>query len=109
MGMEFTVTVIVALFVHPLAPVPVTVYAVVAPGRKDAPLVIPPVHAYEVAPVPLSVTVVPAQTDEEGVALAPTFGARLGLLAMLSDDDVPFPQELDGVTVIFPEDDPNCI
>ena len=79
---------------------------VVAPGKNEKPLVIPPVQEYDVAPVPLNVTVVPAQTDEEGAAVAPTVGARLGLMVIAIDDAVPLPQELTGVTEIFPELEP---
>lgn len=77
-----------------------------APGRKEKPFVIPPVQEYVVAPVPLNVTVVPAHTDVDGAAVAPTVGARFGLIVTERDDAVPLPQELTGVTVMFPELEP---
>ena len=44
-GSGFTVTVVVAVLVQPLAAVPVTVYVAVDAGTKARPLVIPPVQA----------------------------------------------------------------
>ena len=54
-----TVMVRVAVLVHPLAPVPVTVYVVVAEGLTviDEPVKLPGCHTYETA-VPLAVKVV---------------------------------------------------
>jgi hypothetical protein len=43
-GFEFTVTTDVAVDVHPLFPVPVTVYVNDEPGINGTPSVIPPDH-----------------------------------------------------------------
>jgi hypothetical protein len=43
-GVGFTVIVVVAVFVHPLTSVPVTVYVVVDTAAKGTPFVTPPVH-----------------------------------------------------------------
>ena len=62
-GMGIAVTVILSVFVHPFASVPVTVY-VVANGVNETPSDTPLSQVYEVAlPVPDKVTSVPTQTD----------------------------------------------
>ena len=43
-GKAFTVIVLVAVFTHPFASVPVTVYVVVVVGAKAVPFVTPPVQ-----------------------------------------------------------------
>jgi hypothetical protein len=43
-GKGFTITCTVAVFVHPAAFVPVTVYKVEAAGTKEIPLLTPPLH-----------------------------------------------------------------
>ena len=108
-GTGFTVTVTALEFVQPLAPVPVTVYVFVDPGKKETPFVIPPVHEYDTAPVPLSVTGVPEHTVEDGVAVNETVGARLGFVVIARVADVPAPHELTGATVMFPEVVPKTI
>jgi hypothetical protein len=61
--------VVVAVFVQPLASVPVTVYVVVDAGVNATPFVTPPLHVYVTPPVPLSVTAVPLQTVVPGLAV----------------------------------------
>jgi hypothetical protein len=73
-GVGLTVIVVVAVFVQPLALVPVTVYVVVARGVNGTPFVTPPVHVYVVAPVPFSVTAVPLHTVVPGDAVEDTAG-----------------------------------
>jgi hypothetical protein len=67
-GKGFTVIFAVAVFVHPAALVPVTVYVEDANGKKIFPSITPPVHEYELAPVPFNVSESPAQRTVPGVA-----------------------------------------
>ncbi len=77
-GKAFTVTVTWAVFVQPLAAVPVTVYVCVDAGVKATPLLTPLFQVYDAAPEPLRVTGVPAHivwlfpADTEGKALTVT-------------------------------------
>jgi hypothetical protein len=57
--------------------------------------------------VPASVTDDPEQTVVEGVAVKLTVGARPAFNEMAKLEGVPFPQLFVGVTVMFPELEPN--
>jgi len=76
------VTVTWAVFVQPLAAVPVTVYVCVDDGVKATPLLTPLFQVYEAAPDPLRVTAVPAHTvwlfpaETEGKAFTVTVCAE---------------------------------
>src|SRR6476646_9874410 len=61
-GSGFTVIVVVAVFIQPLASVPVTVYVAVPAGVNATPSATPPVQVYVVAPIPDKVTEEPVQT-----------------------------------------------
>jgi hypothetical protein len=61
-GKAFTVIVVCAVFVHPFASVPVTVYVVVAFGMKATAFCTLLFHVYVLAPDPFKVTAVPAHT-----------------------------------------------
>lgn len=65
-GSEFTPTLIVEVFEHPFASVPVTVYVVADEGTSvtDEPANDPGIHMYVDAPLPVSVTPLPAHTEE---------------------------------------------
>jgi hypothetical protein len=90
LGYELTVIVIEAELVQPFALAPVTVYVVVEEGRKETPFVTPPVQLYELAPVPNNVICDPAQTVEEGDAIAPTVGKAFTVTVMLAESLQPF-------------------
>ena len=61
-GMAFTVIVCVAVAIHPLAFVAVTVYVVVAAGETEiAAVFCPELHTYDVPPEAVSVTAAPLQ------------------------------------------------
>src|SRR6266540_6407614 len=61
-GMAFTVIVCVAVAIHPLAFVAVTVYVVVAAGETEiAAVFCPELHTYDVPPEAVSVTAAPIQ------------------------------------------------
>jgi len=67
-GVGLTVTVTCAVLVHPFAPVPVTVYVVVAAGETviGEPLIFPGFQLYEVPPPPVNVVDPPEQIVGEG-------------------------------------------
>lgn len=90
-GNGFTVTVMVAVFVQPVNPVPVTVYVVVASGTNATPFVTPPVHVYAMPPMPLSVTEFPAHTGPAGDCTALMFGAGSTVIVMVDVPVQPFP------------------
>jgi len=84
-GAGFTVIEILAVFVHPAASVPVTVYELDDAGVKANPLVTPPVQLYDVAvPPPVNVTVLPLQTVVLGLALAVTVGSGFTVIDILA-------------------------
>ena len=94
-GIGFTVTVTVAVPVHP-AVVPVTVYVVVVPGETEMLAVLPPVlHEYVVAPVAVRVEDDPAQIVA-GEAVAPTTGLGFTVTVTVA---VPVQPKLVPVTV----------
>ena len=67
-GGVFTVIVLTAVFVQPVAAlVPVTVYVVVIVGVNATPSVTPPVQVNVLAPVPFKVTELPLQITEPDV------------------------------------------
>jgi len=77
LGKELTVTVIEAVFEHPIELVPVTEYVVVDVGLTVMLAVVCPVlHRYEVAPLAVKVVDAPGQITEEGEADIVTLGNR---------------------------------
>ena len=85
-GVEFTETVLVATFVHPLLPVTVYVIVVVGEAVTLAPVVadrpVPGAQVYVVAPVAISVVGEPEQIAM--FAPAPTLGSRLTVTAFIA-------------------------
>ena len=77
-GSEFTVTVLVAVFVQPIAFVPVTVYVVFAVGLTVmAAVVCPPGdHIYVDAPDAVSVALAPIHIVDDGLAAIETVGVE---------------------------------
>lgn len=76
-GNEFTVTVSVAVFVHPGPVEPVTVYVVVAVGFTviEVPDKFPGIHVYVAAPEPVSVVLLPIQIEGLAAVAVTTGGA----------------------------------
>lgn len=80
-GSGFTPTLIVEVFEHPFASVPVTVYVVADEGTSvtDDPANDPGIQVYVDAPLPVRVTPLPAHTEEEE-AEAETVGKLLTVI-----------------------------
>ena len=83
-GIGLTVTVIVAVFVHPAAEVPVTVYVVVDAGVTvaDAVEIFPGIQLYVEAPLAVSVVEDPAQI--EFVPVAVTVGSAFTVTVIVA-------------------------
>jgi hypothetical protein len=79
-GKGFTVIVFIAVLVHPLTLVPVTVYVVVTVGENATPFVTPPDQVYVDAPEPLNVVDPPMQIIEF-VAMAVIVGVGFTVTA----------------------------
>ena len=81
-GLALTVTVMLAVALHPLGSDPVTVYVVVALGTKGTAFVTLFDHTKLVAPVALKVMLVPAQTAKE-LLLTVSTGVALTVIVVL--------------------------
>jgi hypothetical protein len=90
-GNELTVTVNVAVFVHPGPVEPVTVYVVVAEGLTvtEVPDKFPGIHVYVAAPEPVSVVLLPMQIDGLA-ALAVTVGGAPTITVTVAVLEQPF-------------------
>ena len=93
-GRAFTVTVELAVFVHPLPSVTVTVYAVVADGDTVIDAVVSFVlHEYDVPPLAVSIVLPPAQ-----ISVVPVMAA-VGKAFTVTVAELMFVQPLAEVTV----------